>query len=142
MNDYLNVVRHHYADFGGRARRREYWMFACQNAALYFLLALPLLFSAVEGLLSGDESWSPGLPALISWLLVMLYVLVVTVPYLACQVRRLHDTGRSGWWILLAFVPALGPPFLFLFLILDSQPGANRWGANPKGINERSFTDW
>jgi uncharacterized membrane protein YhaH (DUF805 family) len=61
-----------------------------------------------------------------------LYSLAVLVPSIAVAVRRLHDTGRSGWWLLIAFVPLIGGLVLLVFYVQDSQPGSNPFGANPK----------
>ena len=61
-----------------------------------------------------------------------LYSLAAVLPSLAVLVRRLHDTNRSGWWLLISFVPFIGGIWLFILLILDSSLGSNRYGANPK----------
>ncbi|QLG09546.1 DUF805 domain-containing protein [Deinococcus sp. D7000] len=133
MNEYLNVLRHHYADFSGRARRREYWLFSLVNSLIYFVLALPfLLFSASA---DGD----PGALALVSAGLAIVYTLAVLVPSLGAVVRRLHDTGKSGWWYLLAFIP-LGSLVVLVFTLLDSEAGANKWGPNPKGMRGGAAT--
>src|SRR5262245_14061176 len=106
MNWYLDVLKK-YADFSGRARRKEYWMFALFNAIAYVAI---LILSAV--LASIEESL-----ALIGSLLLMVYGLAVLVPGLAVAVRRLHDTGRSGWWFLIAFVPFVGGIILLVFTV-------------------------
>jgi uncharacterized membrane protein YhaH (DUF805 family) len=64
--------------------------------------------------------------------LALIYQLAVLLPALAVSVRRLHDTGRSGWWLLISFVPLLGGLVLFIFLVLDSQAGLNQFGPDPK----------
>ncbi len=107
-NWYFAVLKK-YAVFAGRARRKEYWMFVLIN----FLVAVGL--GIAEGL--------AGTNGLIS----NLYSLAVLVPGIAVGVRRMHDTDRSGWWLLLPFVN-------LVFLCQDSTPGANRFGPNPKGI--------
>ena len=61
-----------------------------------------------------------------------LYSLLVLIPSIAVSVRRLHDTNRSGWWIVISLIPIIGVLVLFVFMCLDSQPGTNRFGANPK----------
>jgi uncharacterized membrane protein YhaH (DUF805 family) len=63
-----------------------------------------------------------------------LYSLAVLLPSLAVGARRLHDTGRSGWWLLIDFIPIVGQIVLIYFFVLDSQPGANQYGPNPKGV--------
>ena len=119
MNWYLEVLKK-YAVFSGRARRKEYWFFALFN--VIFIIALTLidvsagLYDVVAdiGLLSG------------------LYSLAVFVPSIAVSVRRLHDTDRTGWWLLIAFIPLIGAIVLLVFALLDSTPGDNRYGPNPK----------
>jgi uncharacterized membrane protein YhaH (DUF805 family) len=113
MNWYLEVLKK-YAEFEGRARRQEYWMFYLFNFIISFLLIF------LESLVGG-----PGI-------LGMIYGLAVLVPGLAVTVRRLHDTGKSGLWILIAFVPLIGALVLLFFMILDSTPGPNEYGPNPK----------
>ncbi len=112
MEWYLKVLRQ-YAHFEGRARRREYWYFALFNV----LVALGL------GLIDG---------ALGIGVLGPLYSLAVLIPGLAVSVRRLHDTGRSGWWLLIALVPIIGVIVLLVLMCLDSEAGANQYGPSPK----------
>jgi uncharacterized membrane protein YhaH (DUF805 family) len=120
MNWYLEVWRK-FAEFGGRARRKEYWFFF-----LFNLIATVVL--AVVDSVTGTFSEAIGLG-----LLSGLYSLAVLIPYLAVTARRLHDTGRSGWWMLIAFIPIIGVIVLVVFLVLDSTPGHNEYGPNPKG---------
>jgi uncharacterized membrane protein YhaH (DUF805 family) len=113
MNWYIKVLKQ-YVDFSGRAQRMEYWMFVLIN----FLIAVGLsIIDAVIGL----------------GFLSPLYLLAVFLPSIAVGVRRLHDTGRSGWWLLMALLPLIGAIVLIIFFIQDSQPGANEYGPNPKG---------
>ena len=109
-----NVVVKNYANFRGRARRSEYWYFALAN----------FLYCIVTGLLSVK------VPEVMY--LVWIVSLALLVPSLAVCVRRLHDIGKSGWWYLIGFVPYIGVVILFVFFVKDSQPGENKWGANPK----------
>jgi uncharacterized membrane protein YhaH (DUF805 family) len=113
MNWYLQVLRK-YAEFNGRARRTEYWMFA-----LFSLIA-----SAVLGFVETTAGIEPALSGI--------YGLAVLIPTLAVSVRRLHDTDRSGWWLLLGLVPVIGIIVLIVFAVLEGQPGPNRFGPNPK----------
>ncbi|WP_243398301.1 DUF805 domain-containing protein [Deinococcus koreensis] len=81
----------------------------------------------------GEESAAiPSGIGLISLILAVLYALAVFVPSLAVTVRRLHDTGKSGWWYLIGLIPLVGGLVLLVFTVLDSEPGSNRWGPNPK----------
>lgn len=110
-----------YARFTGRARRREYWYFILFFAIGMFVLGL---LDGLFGLADEEMEFGP---------LAVLGFVIAFIPSLAVQVRRLHDTNRSGWWILLNLIPLLGPLVLLVFMVLDSQPGENRYGANPKG---------
>jgi uncharacterized membrane protein YhaH (DUF805 family) len=123
VDSYLGVLRK-YAVFDGRARRKELWLFALFNLVISLGLAL------IEGLLAGVSGMFPDLhySALAS-----LYDLFVLIPGIAVGVRRLHDTGRSGWWLLIAFIPLIGCIVLLVFFLQDGQPGENRFGPNPKG---------
>ncbi|MDP3125664.1 MAG: DUF805 domain-containing protein, partial [Thiobacillus sp.] len=67
-------------------------------------------------------------------LLSGLYSLAILIPSLAVTVRRLHDTGRTGWWLLIGLIPLIGAIVLLVFMLLDSQPGDNEYGASPKGV--------
>jgi uncharacterized membrane protein YhaH (DUF805 family) len=115
MNWYLDVLKNKYATFTGRARRKEYWMFFLFNILIAIGLGIIEAIVGLPGILGG------------------LYGLAVLIPGIAVTVRRLHDTGRSGWWILIAFLPLVGFIILLVFMVLDSHPGDNAFGPNPKG---------
>ncbi len=121
MNWYLKVLRQ-YADFSGRARRKEYWMFLLFNIIISFVLG------AIDGFI-GTYSAQFGLG-----LFGGLYSLVILIPSLAVTVRRLHDTGRSGWTILLGLIPIVGAIILIVMLATEGKPGPNKYGANPKEV--------
>ena len=150
MQDYLNVIKNHYADFKGRARRREYWMFTLINAIITFVLQIPAQGALMGMAMQSDTTGAPsaGLTgiALISSILLFVYGLAVLVPSLAVGVRRMHDTGRSGWLLLLGLIPFIGWLILLYFYVQDSQPGANKWGPNPKGqgtnVPQNAATNW
>ena len=120
MNWYLQVLKK-YADFSGRARRKEYWMFALFNVVFLFIAV---------GL---DNILGVAIPNVGYGLFYILYVLAVLVPSLAVSVRRLHDVGKSGWMILISFIPIVGGIWLLVLTVTDSTPGENQYGANPKG---------
>jgi len=115
MQWYLGVLKK-YAEFNGRARRMEYWMFTLFNIIIAVVLNSLV---AVIG-----ESILMALP--------VLYSLFVFIPGIAVTVRRLHDTGRSGWWILIVFVPIIGGLVLLFFMIIEGEAGDNAYGPNPK----------
>ena len=118
MNWYLDVLKNKYATFSGRARRQEFWMFAL----ISFIVSL--IFFAID----------IGLTMVIGFgFLNILYSLAVLVPSVALGVRRLQDSGKSALWILIAFVPFIGAIVLLIFFVMDSEPGENKYGPNPKG---------
>lgn len=119
MNWYLKVLRQ-YADFSGRARRKEYWMFVLMNVIASIILAV---VDAMLGTAIGEGAVG---------VLSLIYALALIIPSLAVAVRRLHDSGRSGWWILICLVPLLGTIALIVFYCMDSEEGDNQYGPNPK----------
>lgn len=120
MNGYLHALKQ-YAVFKGRTRRRDYWYFA-----LFQIIAV-LAISFVERQLAIAN------PEILFGWFTALYLLVTLLPALAVTVRRLHDTSRSGWWVLLYIIPLIGAVVVLTFTLLDSTPGNNKYGANPKG---------
>jgi len=119
MNWYLEVLKK-YAVFDGRARRKEYWYFFLISTVISIFLALIDSFT-------GTISEEAGLG-----LLSGIYALAVLIPGLSVTVRRLHDANRSGWWILIGLIPVIGGIALLVFMVLDSTPGDNQYGPNPK----------
>ena len=120
---YFLYCLQHYADFTGRARRSAYWYFVLFNFIVSILIGLSL--GVIAGLLN--------VPALVY--LAYLWSLAVFIPSLAVSVRRLHDIGRSGWWLLLSLIPLVGAIILIIWHCTDSQPGANQYGSNPKEMD-------
>jgi len=117
MNWFVAVLKK-YAVFSGRARRKEYWMFTL----IYILIAV------VVGLLDGMLGSAGILGGVLG--------LALLVPSIAVTVRRLHDTDRSGWWVLIAFVPFVGWLVLLVFMVLAGTPGSNQYGEDPLGEAE------
>jgi uncharacterized membrane protein YhaH (DUF805 family) len=116
MNWYLTVLKK-YAVFNGRARRKEYWYF------ILFSIIVSVILSILDAILL-----SMGAPGVTS----VLYSLAVILPSLGVMIRRLHDTGRSGWWVLINIIPIIGFIIFLVFAVQDSQPEANQYGENPK----------
>ena len=114
MNYYFDVLKK-YAIFNGRARRKEYWMFFLFNLIISIVLFLISLVIKTE-------------------ILSYIYMLAVLMPGIALGARRLHDTNRSGWWLLISFVPVVGLIVLIIFFVQDSTPGENKYGPNPKEV--------
>jgi uncharacterized membrane protein YhaH (DUF805 family) len=111
MHWYQEALRK-YADFSSRSRRKEFWMFTLVN------LVISVILGAIAGMLG------------LRWVSII-YAIFVFVPGIAVGVRRLHDTGRSGWWLLIAPIPLVDLVLLYFF-VLDSAPGDNEYGPNPK----------
>jgi len=111
--DAIRSVLSKYVVFSGRARRSEFWWFALFALILYIVVGIIDL-------------------AIGSSVLLLIVALALLLPSLAVTVRRLHDTGRSGWWILISLVPFVGGIILLVFECQDSQPGANAYGPSPK----------
>lgn len=116
MNYWLQCIKK-YVDFDGRARRKEYWMF------FLFTVLIGYAISFVLGLAD---------MGIVVNTIGNLYPLALLLPGIAVMVRRLHDTGRSGWWLLIGFVPYVGQIALLVSACLDSQPGDNAYGKYPK----------
>jgi uncharacterized membrane protein YhaH (DUF805 family) len=108
------VVLERYAQFTGRARRAEYWWFTLTT----------VIIAVVFGVLGAISS--------IFTILYVIYVLAVLVPGIAVTIRRLHDTDKSGWWILIALVPFVGGIILLVLLCIDSTRGQNQYGVSEK----------
>lgn len=119
-----------YAQFEGRSRRSEYWMFAL---FLWLVeIAFWILISAMGGFYDPMTGHLGG-GAMLAFPLFGIFGLAVLIPSVAVSIRRLHDTDRSGWWLLIGLIPLIGGVVLFIFMLLDGTPGANRYGSDLKG---------
>lgn len=118
--DWYLLVWKKYFQFNGRSRRKELWMFTLFNCLVFLVLGVASAALKESGI------------GRILCILCLIYALAVIIPCLAVGVRRLHDTGRSGWWWLIDLVPFVGPVILIVFWVMDSEPGANKYGPNPK----------
>ena len=125
-----------YADFTGRARRMEFWLF------WLFLIGIQIVFSVLIGMVAGptaavadptDPFAVLNGPASALYGVFGLVMLGLLIPSLAVAMRRLHDTYRTGWWLLLGLIPFLGALVLLIFYVLDGTPGPNKYGPDPKG---------
>ena len=117
MSWYFKVLQK-YAVFEGRAHRTEYWMFTLIN----FIIAIILVVLSGNTGTTADRGPST---------LIVIYYLAILLPTLGVTIRRLHDTDRSGWWILIGFVPIIGGIWLLVLMILSGTPGDNRFGPEP-----------
>ncbi|EKO3798637.1 DUF805 domain-containing protein [Vibrio harveyi] len=120
MFDWYYRVILNYSNFGGRARRQEYWYFTLVNVLVN--LVMGIIDRVIGSVMQMDNFGFFG----------VIYALFIMIPSIAVTVRRLHDSGRTGWWALIAFVPIIGVLVLLYFLIQDSEEGSNQYGANPK----------
>lgn len=121
-----------YADFSGRSRRMEYWMFRLFEFGVFMvgLIAMSIL-AATAGSAAGETAGS--IVGSIGVLGLVMFALFSFIPGLAVTVRRLHDTDKSGWMILIGLIPLIGGILLLIFLFSDGTRGANKYGADPKG---------
>lgn len=117
-----------YADFTGRARRSEYWLFTL------FIIIVEVVYIALVGVTGGfgGDGQMNGLGMALTGL-YCLFLLGIIIPSLAVAFRRLHDTDRSAWWLLIAFIPFIGGLVLLVFYVLPGTTGANKFGPDPKG---------
>jgi uncharacterized membrane protein YhaH (DUF805 family) len=121
MEWYLMVLKR-YAQFSGRSRRKEYWMFTLIN------VIISLAIYAVSFATLSHSTMTSGILVVVFFI----YSLLVLVPGLAVAVRRLHDIGKSGWMLLIGLIPIVGGIILLVWAVSDSQPGDNLYGPNPK----------
>jgi uncharacterized membrane protein YhaH (DUF805 family) len=117
-----------YADFSGRSRRMEYWLFSLLNG-----LVLGFLAAGFVGSLLAHRGISGMGDSALNFLTLFVFWMVATViPGLAVTVRRLHDINLSGWFYLIAFIPYLGGLILFVMMLIDGTKGPNNYGPDPK----------
>ncbi len=114
MEWYVGVLKK-YADFSGRARRKEYWMFFLIN----------IIIGIVLGFLATILKTS---------ILSTIYSLAVLIPGIAVCIRRLHDIGKSGWWWFIVLIPLVGPIWLLVLVCTEGDSSNNQYGSNPKAV--------
>lgn len=133
-----------YADFSGRSRRMEYWMWVLFNTVVTSIL-IGFIFAGMPwseimareqataaGMVYTGPEGAPGVSFYIGLALIGLWTLGTIVPNIAVAVRRLHDQDKSGWLYLISFIP-FGGLVLFVFFLLDGTRGPNQYGPDPKG---------
>jgi uncharacterized membrane protein YhaH (DUF805 family) len=126
-----------YANFKGRARRKEYWFSQLMNTVIITILYIPIIASAIETRNGG----APNALTYLFLILIVIYAFGFLVPGLALAVRRLHDIGKSGWFWFIGLIPFVGGIILLVQYCTDSQHGENQWGPNPKGIGNNDKLD-
>ena len=125
---FTGSIRHafsNYATFNGRASRSEFWKFALFTVIVVVLLYLPLI---ATGGITGEPTSALTILVSASLIAVGIFILATLLPYLSVLVRRLHDTGRSGWWYWIALVPFVGGVILLILLVLPGTSADNRFG--------------
>ena len=120
FSEAVRTVLNKYATFEGRARRAEYWYFALLTSVL-----------SVAGQIIGAAGRDAGLITLLLLGVIFLVSLALIIPGIAVSVRRLHDTGRSGWFLLLGLIPVVGPILLLVWMCSRGTAGPNRFGSDP-----------
>jgi uncharacterized membrane protein YhaH (DUF805 family) len=126
MKYYLDVIKN-YVKFDGRARRKEYWMFVLFNVIFSFVASI---IDSVAGLTYTSSGNSYGYASV--GIISSLYSLAVLLPTIGVGIRRLHDIGKSGWWLLISLVPLAGPIWLLVLLATNGVVGENQYGPDPK----------
>jgi len=124
--EYMFMPLRRYFDFSGRSRRKEYWLWT-----LFVVIVEVVLYSLIVGAVLGSDgqmSAMVGLP----FMLLMIFGLAIIIPGIAVTVRRLHDQDKSGAFILLVFIPLVGPIILLVFMCMEGTPGPNQYGPDPK----------
>ncbi|GGM23783.1 DUF805 domain-containing protein [Promicromonospora citrea] len=143
----IRTVLSKYAVFSGRARRSEYWWYtlayAIVSAVLYAVLVLPgytaYLTATMEWSMAGDPAAPlPAMPGslMVGYAVTSIFALALLLPSLGVTVRRLHDTGRSGFWVFLGLVPVVGAIILIVWEATAGTPGPNQYGPDPKAAQQ------
>lgn len=128
---YLDTLKYRFADFDGRASRSEYWYFALFNFLIFFTIAMLSVFLTFI---------TPKL-GFFGFGILSLASLALFIPSLALTVRRLHDTDKSGWLLLLGLIPLVGPIILLVFYLTPGTIGQNEYGPNPKELDAYEYED-
>ena len=121
MIEWMTMPLKRYADFSGRTRRKEYWMF------LLGVVIVAIVLGIIEGIV--------GLSGMVGGVygpLTLIFALAIIIPGIAVQVRRFHDQDKSGWFVLLSLIPFVGGIIVLVFMCLEGTKGPNRFGPDPK----------
>jgi uncharacterized membrane protein YhaH (DUF805 family) len=122
---FKKVVLENYANFEGRARRKEYWSFIL----VYMMIYIPLYVFTIVSMASDNPGFG------ISGVLLVVFALAMFIPNFAVAVRRLHDVNKSGWYLLIGLIPLAGI-YLLVLMFSEGTNGPNDYGKDPKHINE------
>jgi|TARA_B110000967_G_C18567457_1_gene403168 uncharacterized membrane protein YhaH (DUF805 family) len=127
MEWYLKVMKENFSNFSGRARRKEYWMFA-----LIYMIVI-IIAMVLDGALGLGFDMGYGVTAPYGWI-YSIVALVHLIPAWGVLVRRLHDVGKSGWFMLISLVPIIGGIWLLVLLCTDGDSSENAYGPSPKSV--------
>lgn len=119
----INAFFARYTDFQGRSRRSEYW---------WSYLGLTLIYLAIM-IVAGILSAIAPVLGMVGYAAYVIFLLACIIPSIAIGIRRLHDTDRTGWWLLISFVPLIGAIVLLVFFVMEGTQGPNQYGPDPKG---------
>jgi len=125
---YKIAMFENYSNFSGRARRSEYWYFRLATAVIFFAL---IAFAGLLAIVTGG-----ALAFQIAMAIFFIYILLSVIPSLAVTVRRMHDLGKSGWNVLISFIPLVGPIWFLVLLATEGEQGENYYGPDPKSTIE------
>ena len=123
---FIDTIKNRYAKFDDRASRSEFWYFTL----FYFILSL--ILGSIDTFVVNPMLGGTSMETAQGGFLQMIMALALLVPAIALTIRRLHDIGKSGWWLLIGLVPIIGALVLIYFYVTDSQAGSNLYGENPK----------
>lgn len=127
MEWYLNVMKENFSNFSGRARRKEFWMWY-----LFYVIVL-IVAVILDGVLGTGFELGYGVTSPYGWI-YLIAALAHVIPGLAVSVRRLHDVGKSGWFMLISLVPIIGGIWLLVLACTDGDSSENAYGPSPKSV--------
>ena len=134
--DYMILPLKRYFEFSGRSRRKEFWMFFLFQVILLVIASfvdIALGYGSTDSSVSTVDGYSASASMTSSGPVMLIVALALLIPGLALAIRRLHDTDRSGWWLLIGLIPLVGAIVLLVFYCLEGTAGPNRFGEDPKG---------
>lgn len=131
FTDAVKLFFTRYFDFRGRSRRKEYWYPVLFNTLVYMALNILSIIFIVLAARSNSGNVFAAISLILS-IVVLIYAIAIIIPSIAVQVRRLHDIGKSGWYILVSVIPIIGGIMMFIWMVTDSEPSENEWGPCPK----------
>ena len=138
---YMFMPLKRFFDFSGRSRRKEFWLWWLFVIIVYIVAGILDVQLGLGGSTQSSSEFGDGnVAASASFhggILTMVWALITFIPSLAVAVRRLHDSDKSGWFVLLGFIPYVGGLIMFVFMCIDGTSGMNRFGPDPKGRGAR-----